>query len=248
MPLSMESHLQYWSGTNSTHALHRPPRDSGAASSEGGGDGHCASADAAQGIAVHGLSHRLAIFDMSDAEDNELPSAVRIAARRERELSSGVRLASSAPADLTAWPTIAAAHECLSEGAAAASTAAEPSDTESEEEGVLCAICHSSIQPQEAALVRGCDHPFCCGCILNWALQKPRCPLCQLNFTHVWLYRQLDGTYNDFLIEESVDMLHQTYWFKKKVSSEFTPALRALLAQCSRARPGRRVVTEHWLS
>ena len=33
----------------------------------------------------------------------------------------------------------------------------------------------------------------------------------------------LDGTYNDFLVEESVHMLHQTVWFKKKVISEFTP-------------------------
>lgn len=44
-----------------------------------------------------------------------------------------------------------------------------------DEEGVLCPICHSNIQPQEAALIRGCDHAFCNGCILNWALQKPKC-------------------------------------------------------------------------
>jgi len=99
----------------------------------------------------------------------------------------------------------------------------EEAPSEEEDEGVLCAICHGSIQPQEAALVRGCDHAFCNGCILNWALQKPKCPLCNTQFSHVWLYKQLDGTYNDFLVEESVHMLLQTTWFRKQVVSEFTP-------------------------
>lgn len=70
--------------------------------------------------------------------------------------------------------------------------------------------------------MRGCDHPFCVNCILNWALQKPKCPLCNTKFTHLWVYRMLDGTYNDFLVEEHVDMLHQTLWFKKKVASDYT--------------------------
>jgi len=94
---------------------------------------------------------------------------------------------------------------------------------EAEEEGVLCAICHGSIQPQEAALVRGCDHAFCNGCILNWAMQKPKCPLCQEQFTHLWLYKQLDGTYNDFLVEQNVEVLLCATWFRKQVVSEFTP-------------------------
>jgi len=96
-------------------------------------------------------------------------------------------------------------------------------EAQEEEEGVLCAICHGNIQPQEAALVRGCDHAFCNGCILNWALQKPKCPLCQMGFTHLWLYKQLDGTYNDFLVEESVHMLLLSTWFRKQVVTEFTP-------------------------
>jgi hypothetical protein len=42
-------------------------------------------------------------------------------------------------------------------------------------------------------------------------------------FTHLWTYRMLDGTYNDFLAEEHVEMLQATKWFKKKVASDFTP-------------------------
>ena len=93
-----------------------------------------------------------------------------------------------------------------------------------EEEGVMCAICHGNIQPNEVALVNGCDHPFCSLCILNWATQKARCPLCLTNFTHVWLYRRIDGTYNDYLHEESVDLLHCAVWFKKGVTAEFQPS------------------------
>lgn len=95
---------------------------------------------------------------------------------------------------------------------------------EQEEEGVMCAICHGNIQPNEVALVAGCDHAFCSPCILNWALQKSKCPLCLTGFTHLWLYRRIDGTYNDYLIEESVDLLHCAVWFRKRVSSEFMPA------------------------
>ena len=50
-------------------------------------------------------------------------------------------------------------------------------DDLSEEEGVQCAICHGNIRLLQVALVCGCEHPFCTGCILNWALQKKKCPL-----------------------------------------------------------------------
>jgi hypothetical protein len=92
-----------------------------------------------------------------------------------------------------------------------------------EEEGVMCAICHGNIQPLEVALVHGCDHPFCCNCILNWALQRQRCPLCQVDFTHLWMYKQLDGTFNDYLREELVALLHRAVWFRKAVVTEFSP-------------------------
>ena len=94
---------------------------------------------------------------------------------------------------------------------------------EEEEEGVMCAICHGNIKPNEVALVAGCDHAFCSPCILNWALQKSKCPLCLTGFTHLWLYRRIDGTYNDYLIEESVDLLHCAVWFRKTITSEFMP-------------------------
>ena len=59
-----------------------------------------------------------------------------------------------------------------------------------EEEGVQCAICHGT---SGRCRSRSCaaEHPFCTGCILNWALQKKKCPLCVTPFTHLWLYKQL---------------------------------------------------------
>lgn len=82
----------------------------------------------------------------------------------------------------------------------------------------MCAICHGNIQPMQAAMVRGCEHPFCVGCILNWTLQKSKCPLCQTPFTHLWLYRELDGSYNDYLVESSVELLHCAQWFRGDVA------------------------------
>ena len=83
----------------------------------------------------------------------------------------------------------------------------------------MCAICHGNIQPMQAAMVSGCEHPFCAGCILNWALQKARCPLCNIGFTHVWAYREVDGSYNDYLVESAVALLHCAQWFKREVES-----------------------------
>ena len=88
-----------------------------------------------------------------------------------------------------------------------------------EDEGVMCAICHGNIAPNSVALVRGCDHAFCSVCILNWATQKRRCPPCLGQFPPLWLYRRIDGTYNDYLHEESVDLLHCAVWFKRSVSA-----------------------------
>jgi len=93
----------------------------------------------------------------------------------------------------------------------------------------MCAICHGNIQPLQAAMVKGCEHPFCAGCNLNWALKKARCPLCQTAFTHVWAYREMDGTYNDYLVESAVAVLHCAQWFKREVESR--PGGSAVLAQ-----------------
>lgn len=125
-------------------------------------------------------------------------------------------LSSSCPAASSAWPQLSASEEVESQVQAQLQEGSESG----EEEGVMCAICHNNIQPLNVALVRDCDHPFCTCCILNWALQKKKCPLCQVNFTHIWLYRHLDGSFNDYLIEESVDLLHVAQWFKKTVAAE----------------------------
>ena len=142
--------------------------------------------------------------------------------RRRRRLLGAVALLSSAFPELGTPPAGAPLPEAASAAAAAARAEAEEEDdddSESEEEGVQCAICHGNIRPLQVALVRGCEHPFCTGCILNWALQKKKCPLCVTPFTHLWLYKQLDGTFNDYLHEENVDLLHCATWFKKEVAS-----------------------------
>ena len=38
-----------------------------------------------------------------------------------------------------------------------------------------CSICLESIS--DRATIDSCDHAFCNGCILNWAKQKPKCPV-----------------------------------------------------------------------
>ena len=176
-------------------------------------------------------NHPPSVSLLDELDQTVCPDGLQIAAQRERKRSpvgggaSGTtmpRLASSAPA---AWPAIATSGG--SHGSALPAEADVEADVEAagasdEDEGVLCAICHGSIKPQEAALVRGCDHPFCVGCILNWALQRPKCPLCNTTFTHLWTYRMLDGTYNDFLVENHVELLTQTTWFKKQVSTDFS--------------------------
>jgi len=137
------------------------------------------------------------------------------------------QMARSAPADLVhfEWPQLNT--DCPPAAAVARADEEEAfhfeTGEEQEEEGVMCAICHGNIKPMEVALIRGCDHPFCCNCILNWSQQKKKCPLCNTAFTHLWLYRMLDGTLNDYLIEENVDLLHRACWFRKAVVTEFSP-------------------------
>lgn len=109
---------------------------------------------------------------------------------------------------------------CLDEEVAKAMAAEGEGE---EDEGVMCAICHSSIKPLDAALVVGCEHAFCSGCILNWALQKKKCPLCNVHFERLWLYRMIDGSFDEYLHEESVDLLHLAPWFRKAVSTHYTP-------------------------
>ena len=76
---------------------------------------------------------------------------------------------------------------------------------------------------QGVALVGGCDHSFCSLCILNWATQKRKCPLCLETFSHLWLYRRVDGSFNDYLVETAVETLLGAPWFRRAVSCEYTP-------------------------
>ena len=48
---------------------------------------------------------------------------------------------------------------------------------------------------------------------------QARCPLCNIGFTHVWAYREVDGSYNDYLVESAVALLHCAQWFKRDVPS-----------------------------
>ena len=189
-------------------------------------------------------------FPAFQAPQDELPAP-------SASLSSAGGASSAATAEEDEAVAVAAADEeaaadeavaVVAAAAAAAAVAAEESASDDgSEEGVMCAICHGNIQPLQAAMVRGCEHPFCAGCILNWALQKvrrslcqtsarpphllpptltccytplqARCPLCNIAFTHVWAYREMDGTYNDYLVESAVAVLHCAQWFKREVES-----------------------------
>lgn len=145
-------------------------------------------------------------------------SAKMLELRRLHEQQQAANvLSASCSATSSVWPQLSLSEEVESQVEAVELQQSSQSD---DEEGIMCAICHGTIQPLDVALVRDCDHPFCTCCILNWALQKKKCPLCQVNFSHIWLYRHLDGSFNDYLIEESVDLLHVAQWFKKTVAAE----------------------------
>ena len=81
--------------------------------------------------------------------------------------------------------------------------------SESESAGdMTCAICLHSINLPDMAMVKGCDHLYCACCILQWTLHKSEascvCPTCKRPFSYLLTYRALDGTLNDFPMEESV--------------------------------------------
>ncbi|KAL9234811.1 hypothetical protein vseg_009637 [Gypsophila vaccaria] len=79
----------------------------------------------------------------------------------------------------------------------------------------VCAICLDSIELQETALVKGCEHAYCVNCILQWATyhEHPKCPQCKHPFESLSVHRALDGTLRDYMIEESVCLLLRATWF-----------------------------------
>lgn len=95
-----------------------------------------------------------------------------------------------------------------------------PSSPRDSEPGEMtCAICLQTIQLEDLALVKGCDHMYCAHCILHWALHKdnPWCPQCKQPFSYLLTYRTLDGTLQDFPSEESVVLLKRARWFEDHV-------------------------------
>ncbi|KAK9673590.1 hypothetical protein RND81_12G177300 [Saponaria officinalis] len=79
----------------------------------------------------------------------------------------------------------------------------------------VCAICLDSIELQETALVKGCEHAYCVNCILQWATyhEHPKCPQCKHPFESLSVHRALDGSLRDYMIEESVCLLLRATWF-----------------------------------
>eukprot|EP00271_Cylindrocystis_brebissonii_P015788 TRINITY_DN38801_c0_g1_i1.p1 TRINITY_DN38801_c0_g1~~TRINITY_DN38801_c0_g1_i1.p1 ORF type:complete len:294 (+),score=38.82 TRINITY_DN38801_c0_g1_i1:352-1233(+) len=85
-----------------------------------------------------------------------------------------------------------------------------------EEGSWTCAVCMDSIKLEDFAQVKGCDHTYCATCILRWAgtfKKDPWCPQCRVPFSMLYLYRKLDGSFNDYLMEEPVCLLLCASWF-----------------------------------
>lgn len=62
----------------------------------------------------------------------------------------------------------------------------------------------------------GASAQYCINCILQWATyhaDAPRCPQCKSHFHYIFTYKNLDGTMNDYLQEESVTLLMRARWF-----------------------------------
>lgn len=104
-------------------------------------------------------------------------------------------------------------------------------DTGSESGGdMTCAICLCDIALENMAMVKGCDHLYCAFCILQWTLHKetPVCPTCKQPFSYLLTYRALDGSLNDFPMEESVVLLRRAQWFEDWIRSSQNDAWQAL--------------------
>ncbi|CAI5480830.1 unnamed protein product, partial [Closterium sp. Yama58-4] len=83
------------------------------------------------------------------------------------------------------------------------------------DESNVCAICHEGIILQETGFIKGCDHSYCINCILQWASYKtyPWCPQCRLPFSSLYLYKNIDGSVSDFMLEETVCLLLRAPWY-----------------------------------
>ena len=50
---------------------------------------------------------------------------------------------------------------------------------------VNCCICMCDVEPKDLAMINGCDHQFCFGCIEKWSERENKCPLCKTRFTKI---------------------------------------------------------------
>ncbi|CAI5999481.1 unnamed protein product [Closterium sp. NIES-64] len=90
-----------------------------------------------------------------------------------------------------------------------------PDCSQIKDDSNVCAICHEGIILQETGFIKGCDHSYCINCILQWASYKthPWCPQCRLPFSSLYLYKTLNGSVSDFMLEESVCLLLRAPWY-----------------------------------
>jgi len=105
---------------------------------------------------------------------------------------------------------------------------------------LVCAICLGEIPLEDLAMVKGCDHIYCTYCILQWTLHKDVdqhsvCPTCKQPFSYLMTYRGLDGSLNDFPMEESVVLLRRAEWFESWIRESQNDACCALLEDAKHA-------------
>ena len=113
-------------------------------------------------------------------------------------------------------------------------------DSDSESVGdMTCAICLHAIDLPDMAMVKGCDHLYCACCILQWTLHKSEsscvCPTCKRPFSYLLTYRALDGTLNDFPMEESVVLLRRSHWFEEWVRESENASCQTLFEEAKLA-------------
>jgi hypothetical protein len=103
-------------------------------------------------------------------------------------------------------------------------------NSDSESGDMTCAICLHSIDLPDMAMVKGCDHLYCAQCILQWTLHRSEsvCPTCKRPFSYLLTYRALDGTLNDFPMEESVVLLRRSQWFEEWVRESQNTSCQSL--------------------
>ena len=96
---------------------------------------------------------------------------------------------------------------------------------------LTCAICLGDVPLADMAMVKGCDHLYCSYCILQWTLHRetPVCPTCKQPFSYLLTYRALDGSLNDFPMEESVVLLRRAQLFEDWIRASQNDACQALL-------------------